>query len=61
MPISPDEIAKHAPALAAFGAELVAAFGPESDGGKKLTPKELGKLAKKGLGLLGLLLVDLVD
>jgi hypothetical protein len=61
MPLTPDEIAKHAPALAAFGAELVAAFGAESDGGKKLTRQEAGGLLKRGAKLLVGALVDVID
>jgi hypothetical protein len=61
MPFSPDEALKHAPALAAFGAKLVAAFGADGDGGKKLTRKEIGVLVKQGLALLGKVLVDLID
>jgi uncharacterized protein (DUF849 family) len=61
MPLTPDEIAKHAPALAALGAELLAAFGPESDGGKRLTPAEARRVIAKGAKLLPAVLVDVVD
>lgn len=61
MPLSPEEIATRAPALAEFGAQLVGAFGKESDGGKKLTPAELRKLAGKGIKLLAGFLVDVID
>jgi uncharacterized protein (DUF849 family) len=61
MPLTPDEIAKNAPALAELGAALVAAFGPDSDGGKKLTKDEARRLLAKGAKTLGSALVDVID
>ena len=34
---------------------------PDSDGGEKLTKKEIGALALEAIGALGALIVDLVD
>jgi hypothetical protein len=61
MPLSPDEIASRGPKLYALGLLLVQSFGPESDGGKKLTKEEIRKVGKAALQLLPALVVDLLD
>jgi hypothetical protein len=53
MKVKPQLAAK----LAAYGLEIAAAFGPESDGGKKLTPAEARKLLSRGLTLLASALI----
>ena len=41
--------------------KLDADTSPDSDGGEKLTKKEVGALALEAIGAIGALIVDLVD
>ena len=47
--------------LKAILLKLEADTSPESDGGAKLTKKEIGALALESIGAIGALIVDLVD
>ena len=61
MPITPKEVAKHAPRALELANELKAAFDPDGPGGKKLTVKELARLARKLVAFGSMLLVDVID
>lgn len=47
--------------LKAILLKLEADTAPDSDGGVKLTKKEVGALALESIGAIGALIVDLVD
>lgn len=59
--LTPDEIATKGPRLYRLGLQLVQAFGPESDGGKKLTRDERIAIGREVLKLLPALIADIVD
>lgn len=61
MPLKSDEIAAIAPEAMELAKALSEAFGPDSDGGKKLTKAELGGIAKKALGFGWKLIRDIMD
>lgn len=44
-----------------LGSDLIAAFGPDSDGGKKVTRKELKTLGRRCLSLGAQVLIDWLD
>jgi hypothetical protein len=61
MPITPDEIPAITTQGAALAKELGEAFSKESDGGKKLTKKELRRLAGLAASFAARVGLDLAD
>jgi len=61
MPLTPDEALALGPEALGLADALRDAFGPDGDGGKKLTKKELGGLAKRLLGLGWKIARDILD
>ena len=61
MALSPAEAQASKLRLKSILLKLDADTSPDSDGGEKLTKKEVGALALEAIGAIGALIVDLVD
>lgn len=61
MGLKPDEIVSLWPDILEVITELIGAFGPDSEGGKKLKGSELRSLGIKLIKLGAKLVVDVID
>jgi hypothetical protein len=60
-PITADEVPTLAALGLSLGQDLTAAFSPASEGGKKITMKELRKLAGKAAQFAAIAIRDAID